>query len=252
MLRTKIAVLLSLSIASGCTGEDGTSFLTDLGDEPAGANCANGGIRISTGPDANDNGTLEESEATESKYVCTNPTLTAVAAEAAGANCSKGGVKIQAGPDTNANGTLDAGEVTSTNYVCGSGEAVISKSFFAAAVPVAATGETDVIASSVTTTSGGDVLAIATSDAFCTVAECPAGNPAVSGAFYIATDANATASPAEYDLFFLNPASTLSVTRTAKFPITAAGTYGFKSRADRAAGGTYQLYRNGLTLVFIP
>ena len=97
--------------------------------EAAGANCANGGVKIETGPDTNGNGTLDADEVTAAatSYACnggTGPaavqTLVDTSDEAAGANCADGGTKIEIGPDTNGNGTLDAAEVNAalTTYAC--------------------------------------------------------------------------------------------------------------------------------------
>ena len=188
----------------------------------------------------------------KSDYLCTAAVLQDVDVETPGANCAKGGAKITAGTDSNKNGMLDASEVTSTNYICGTGEARVSKAFATAGVNITGTTEFDVIAAQIAARSSGTLLAIASSDAFCTATECPPGNPAVSGAFYITNDQNQTASPAEYNLFFLSPGVTTPITRTAQYPVLQAGVLNFKSRADRTVGGTYQLYRNGLTLVFLP
>jgi hypothetical protein len=63
------SLLLSVAIAA-CTGADGTSDLVSVTDEPAGVNCANGGVRIDSGPDTNANGAIDSSEITTTKYVC--------------------------------------------------------------------------------------------------------------------------------------------------------------------------------------
>lgn len=253
MSRLRLAVLVSLAAsASACTGEDGLSYLTDLADEPAGSNCSAGGVQVNTGPDSNGNGVLDAAEIETTKYVCGKATLTDVTPEPAGTNCSAGGVKIRTGIDTDDNGTLDAGEVKTTNYVCGSGEAVIAKGFAIPGVLAAAT-PTTILPVDITTTSPGTLLAIGTSDLFCTAAECPAGNPAVSGYLWIADGLDVVAPVAEYDYLFMEPGVTHSVTRTATFPITGAGAYSFHLRGQRvSAQGSFTFYRSGLTLVFLP
>src|SRR5215207_3861049 len=71
MSRKSIVAALCFVVAcSAEDGKDGTSFVTDLNDEPAGANCANGGVRIDTGPDKNGDGALAASEITKTNYVC--------------------------------------------------------------------------------------------------------------------------------------------------------------------------------------
>ncbi len=106
--------------------------------EPAGANCAAGGVAIETGRDDNSNGELDPSEVTSTTYVCqplpaAPRELVTVVNEPAGANCAEGGEAIEIGLDVNDNGTLDAGEITSTSYVCAAAPGV--------AVLVAVVGE---------------------------------------------------------------------------------------------------------------
>jgi hypothetical protein len=55
---------------NGADGEDGHGALVLTTDEPEGSNCTNGGVRISSGIDANDNGVLETDEVTSTTYVC--------------------------------------------------------------------------------------------------------------------------------------------------------------------------------------
>jgi len=56
----------------GTNGTNGKTALTRTTKEPAGANCTYGGTKFETGIDANNNGTLEDSEVTttQTKYVC--------------------------------------------------------------------------------------------------------------------------------------------------------------------------------------
>lgn len=113
---------------SGMDGTDGTSYLVDTADEPAGANCADGGVAITVGPDTNGNGTLDSDEVTATTYACNGAngaegaagvqTLVTTTDEPAGANCTSGGLRVDSGPDTDGSGSLDAGEVTATEYVC--------------------------------------------------------------------------------------------------------------------------------------
>ncbi len=252
-MRIHFALLLATA-AAGCAGEDGTSYLTDLKDETAGANCPTGGIRIDTGPDDNGNGTLDSGEVADTKYVCGNRTLTAVVPEPVGANCPAGGVKIQAGADANNNGTLEAAEATSTNYLCGSGQAVVTKAFMMGGVPVAAGVPTTVISGTIQATSAGKVIAIGSSDLFCTSAECPMATPpapSASAYMWIADDQNTAAPVADYDFTYLTPNQTQSLTRTSFFPVAAAGAYTFSLRGQDIVGNlTY--YRSGLTLIFLP
>lgn len=128
--------------AAGATGKAGAQSLVRLDTEAEGANCATGGIAIRSGVDVNEDGTLADTEATATRYVCngvgtngndgtngtngtsgTNGTdgtsaLVRLDDEPAGENCTFGGVAVRAGLDTNADGELSETEVTETRYVC--------------------------------------------------------------------------------------------------------------------------------------
>ena len=54
----------------GPEGPPGQSPLLEVSEEPPGPNCPNGGVKIETGIDANENGSLDESEVTDTTYVC--------------------------------------------------------------------------------------------------------------------------------------------------------------------------------------
>ena len=141
---------------AGVNGANGQNALIKTTTEPAGANCATGGVKLESGLDANANGTLDAGEINPAltRYVCngivgatgttgpqgvigltgaqgaagtngTNGTngqnsLVKTTTESAGANCTAGGVKLEYGLDANVNGTLDAGEINAslTKYVC--------------------------------------------------------------------------------------------------------------------------------------
>lgn len=116
--------LVLCSLLAACAA-DASSSLVRISDEPAGANCADGGVAIASGLDADDNGVLDDDEVSSTSYVCDGPsgdgaitTLVETAAEPAGANCAAGGTVVTIGPDTDGDGVLDADEVTSTVYVC--------------------------------------------------------------------------------------------------------------------------------------
>lgn len=53
-----------------CNGVDGTISLVNVTNEDAGANCENGGVKIESGVDNNNNGTLDEDEVSIERYVC--------------------------------------------------------------------------------------------------------------------------------------------------------------------------------------
>ncbi len=124
--------LVACSGTDGNNGKNGESTLVAVVSVPAGANCANGGVAIEQGLDANGNGMLDASEviAAETVYVCNGAAgqadagaagenaLVSVSTEPPGANCANGGQRIDSGLDLNGDGTLEANEITSTRYVC--------------------------------------------------------------------------------------------------------------------------------------
>jgi hypothetical protein len=112
-------------VCNGVDGVDGFTSLVSITAEVAGANCSDGGSKVSAGLDLNSNSTLDAIEVTSNSYICngTNVTngstsLLKIVIEPVGANCADGGNKITSGLDSNANSLLDSAEVTSTAYVC--------------------------------------------------------------------------------------------------------------------------------------
>jgi len=145
---------------NGTNGTNGLNSVTLTTVEPAGANCASGGVKLEFGPDVNGNGLLDAAEIVPAltQYVCngangavgaqgpiglTGPAgvagpqgvagangtnglnaLVKTTVEPAGANCAAGGTKVETGLDANNNGVLDLAEINAaqTTYVCnGSG-----------------------------------------------------------------------------------------------------------------------------------
>ncbi len=109
----------------GSDGEDGLTTLISVSNEPAGSNCADGGIKIEVGLDDNSNGTLDPEEIDDTAYVCDGEdgtdglnSLISISHEPAGDNCANGGEKIEVGHDRNNNGVLDPEEVEDIRYVC--------------------------------------------------------------------------------------------------------------------------------------
>lgn len=121
-----IYLILAVFLIS-CEGEVGSqgvglNSMTNVTNEPAGANCENGGVKIEVGTDSNENGVLDTGEVLSTSYVCNGVdgtlSLTIVTTEPAGTNCENGGIKIESGVDTNGDGTLDGIEISATAYVC--------------------------------------------------------------------------------------------------------------------------------------
>ena len=88
--------------------------------EPRSSNCPNGGIKITSGIDINENGILDKNEVQNTKYLC-NVGLNSLIKydnEPNGNHCSCGGYKISSGMDLNFNNILDANEIQNSIYIC--------------------------------------------------------------------------------------------------------------------------------------
>ena len=116
---------------NGSSGSGAAQVLMRQDPEPAGTNCAQGGILVSSGVDANGNDTLEPSEVKNTSYVCNGAngtqgspgtpgtkSLVRLDPEPAGTHCAQGGTAVHSGLDANGNNTLDSAEITQTQYVC--------------------------------------------------------------------------------------------------------------------------------------
>lgn len=107
---------------SGADGTDGLNGLVSISDEPAGANCAEGGVRVDTGLDDDGDGVLDPEEIDATSYVCDGgdggESLVTTTPEPAGANCANGGQRIDHGVDDDGDGVLDVEEIDGTTYVC--------------------------------------------------------------------------------------------------------------------------------------
>lgn len=114
--------------AAGSAGADGSNSLLDVVAEPAGENCASGGLKIISGFDLNNNTVLDENEISNTKFVCNGDdgsngangsnSLLDLIAEPVGENCSAGGFKLISGFDENSNNVLDNDEIINTEYIC--------------------------------------------------------------------------------------------------------------------------------------
>jgi Tol biopolymer transport system component len=112
-------VWIGLVAAAGCGG-DPPQLITTRDALPS--ECGNdGGRTILVGLDANENGRLEEIEASQRIPACNGApgSLTDVTPIGSGRDCPGGGVRIDRGTDTNRDGTLDEDEIEGTERVCG-------------------------------------------------------------------------------------------------------------------------------------
>ena len=113
----------------GNDGTDGNNVLIETSTEPAGNNCANGGVKIMAGTDDNSDGVLQSSEVDSTQYICDGGSsattmLTSYSTPPTYMNCDIGGSVIAHGLDngdgggTAANGQLESGEVDYSTTFC--------------------------------------------------------------------------------------------------------------------------------------
>lgn len=109
----------------GNASQRGFSSLIESTDEVLPSECANGGIKLTTGLDINDNGMIDLAEVNKIEFVCNGlnglngaNSLIATYLEEPGANCTNGGARFDSGLDDNFNGVLDEVEVKSSQYLC--------------------------------------------------------------------------------------------------------------------------------------
>ena len=115
--------------ADGIDGNDGATALIATSTEPAGANCANGGVKIEAGVDDNGNGQLDSNEVDSTQYICDGGSsattmLVSYSTPPTSMGCNLGGNVISHGLDngdgggTAANGQLEPGEVDYSTTFC--------------------------------------------------------------------------------------------------------------------------------------
>lgn len=108
--------------------QKGLISLIEVVDEAPGEYCAQGGVRVDVGIDANGDGVLGGEEVSASRYICdgadgqdgTNGlnNLIKMVDEAPGELCAQGGERVDVGIDANNDGVLDPTEITTTRYIC--------------------------------------------------------------------------------------------------------------------------------------
>lgn len=116
----------------GVNGSNGISSFIKSTTESSGANCANGGVKIELGLDANDNSLFDDGEEIgDPIYVCNGLDGTngsdgsdgksvIVVSTSTGASCSNGGTELQFGYDGNNDGDLEDAEdeILETITIC--------------------------------------------------------------------------------------------------------------------------------------
>lgn len=131
-------ILFSLTLYSEENGENGKSSLLIISDEPEGENCENGGKKIATGLDSNENGYLDYDEIDQLKYICngvdgsgghnalvetyyvdSDPKYGSIPGYAPPPSpCHYGGKRIVSGIDLDDSGVLSEDEITHSEYQC--------------------------------------------------------------------------------------------------------------------------------------
>lgn len=107
---------------TGAAGSDGITHIVVSQPLVAGTRCQFGGVTFHSGPDSNNNGSLEASEIESTSDLCGPAVyLFNTGAIEAGDSCVNGGIFIESGIDLNTNNTLDSSEVTSTENICNGG-----------------------------------------------------------------------------------------------------------------------------------
>ena len=100
----------------GQDGQNGHNALVATSDD-VGSHCDNGGIRVDTGLDSNNNGTLEANEILSSSYICngtdgqngTNASIDSESFEGEQNGCTNGGIKLT---------IHNEGQADQVQYVC--------------------------------------------------------------------------------------------------------------------------------------
>ncbi|MBE7442682.1 MAG: hypothetical protein HS119_09545 [Flavobacteriales bacterium] len=128
-------------VCNGIDGVIGSNGLNTLSSTVASTSCANGGVTVNMGLDANNNNILEASEISVSYDVCngtdglpgTNGTdgLNILAETIPSTSCPNGGVTVNMGQDINNNGILETGEITTTYDVCNGVDGTSGTTYFA-------------------------------------------------------------------------------------------------------------------------
>jgi hypothetical protein len=143
----KFVCLAVIATLVGCSEPADTppSGLVVTVDEPAGENCAEGGVAVLTGVDTDADGDLAGSEIDSTRYVCNGdagstgdsgpagpsgddgPASLVETVEATTCGDDAGGVVVRVGTDTNGDGSLQDDEITGEETVCDGSAAEIGE-----------------------------------------------------------------------------------------------------------------------------
>jgi hypothetical protein len=115
--RIPIIIILIIVLCNQC--EKGANSLLHIEDQVPEQFCPNGGITLYTGLDINENGILDESEFTDTSYLCHGSNSLIISEiEPKGQICEAGGYVLYSGIDLNSDGSLSDNEIQDTMYVC--------------------------------------------------------------------------------------------------------------------------------------
>ena len=100
--------------------------LVQIMDEGAGENCDNGGVRVESGLDDNNDLQLQPEEVDQARFICdgqngelaANVLVLSSEVSSEDSNCDNGGIKIETGYDLDLDGALVGEEVLQTRYLC--------------------------------------------------------------------------------------------------------------------------------------
>jgi hypothetical protein len=124
----RFAWVLALAVAA-CSDPapvEEAPIVTRVVEEPAGANCPDGGTAVQVGPDSDGNGALGDDEVTSTVYVCDHAVIRLVP-EPVGENCEAGGTAIWTGNDDDGDLELDEDEVQDIAYLCNATHALLQR-----------------------------------------------------------------------------------------------------------------------------
>lgn len=202
----------------GTNGTNGLSGLVATVAEPAGTNCAVGGVRIASGLDANRNGILDAAEVTSSRYVCNG---------SSGSTSAPIVVNSTAPLPFTYNGDTTTSLVTASLTAPGPGTVV-------------ATASADLFCDTFATTSA----------TYCTtgIAEFYAAITPLS----TLSDASAFMAIPAHFYGYLAKDLTNNIHVTQVFTVGSAGNYTYYFRGRNYNPGKMGAYRQRLTLVFLP
>lgn len=182
--------------ADGADGADGTNALVSLANEPAGANCAQGGTRVSSGADLNGNGVLDAIEVDATRYVCDG---------------EDGVDGTGAGSPAEVYSTYDPGSINTTS-----------------------TASITVDSISFTASGAGTAYVVASTDVYCSTANCSATR--TDGYLTLTSSSTGSSSSGAYSFFYLTEDRTENFSRSAVFNVTGAGTRTYYLRGSAASG----------------